>query len=424
MIRDERGRNRVVVTGLGAVTCLGHDAETTWRHMLAGESGIRRIRRFDVSEFPIKIAGEVQNWDADAALGPDWAAQGERMSELAMQAGLEAARSAGFEPGDPKLEDAAVVMANAHGDWDVGTPVFIRVSLEDGGPAAYSPPEFWQRIFYHAPTYMVARRLGAHGPAFTVSCACVSGAKSVERAVRWLRRGHAQVAFAGGTETVVDKYCVQFLHTMRALTAEWEDEPAQASRPFNRDRAGFVVAEGAGVLTLETLEHAQRRGATILAEVAGVGGSANAHSLFAPEPVGEGPSASMDAALRDAQMDPAEIDLILAHATATEVGDPAEADGFRMTFGDTVGQPSICATKSMIGHAIGASGAIGAINLVQALRDGAAPPILNLNDLDTCGEGLRLVRGEAESRPYRAGLANAFGFGGTNASLVFKRFDG
>lgn len=414
----------MVVTGLGALTCLGRGAQTMWSRLVAGHNGIRRIQNFDSTDMPIQIAGEVDRWDPVVSIGAEWAASGERMSQFAVAAAVEAVENAGLDIDGGDLEEAAVIISNAHGDWGIGVPGIVRVSVMDGGPAAYYPEDFWQRIFYHAPAYVVARRLQAFGPHFAISTACASGAKSVERAVRWIRRGQAPLAVAGGSETVVDQYGVQFLHTMKALAYRSNDTPETASRPFDLDRSGFVVAEGAGVLVLESLEHARDRGAEIIAEVVGVGGSANANSLFAPEDTGEGPCGSIRAAMRDGEIDPSEIDCIFAHATATGVGDPAEAEAFRMVFGQDVGRISITATKSMMGHAIGASGALATINAVQSIRDGVIPPIINLDRPDPCTAGLRLVRGGAESRSVRGVVMNAFGFGGINASVIVRRFDG
>lgn len=438
-------RNRVVVTGLGAVCCLGPSAEEMWQGLLEGRSGIRKIAAPDCQGFEITIAGEIQNFDPLERLGPQWAYIGDRFSQLGLAAALEAIESAGLDASRGDLREAGVVLANAHnnggrdawsghalftyemGPWWPDRFLDLFHTVLNGYNTRYAPHPVEQDIFYRQssdfPTHLVARYLRASGPLFTVSSACVSGAKTVERAVRWLRRGQCEVALAGGAESVVDPWGIWFLNAMKALT-NFSQDPEHASRPFDRDRSGFVLAEGAGVLVLETLDHARRRGAPILAEVVGVGGSANANSLYAPEPVGDGVAGAMRAALHDASLEPEKIDAVFAHATATGIGDPAEADGIRITLGDHAPRAAITATKSMIGHAIAAAGALGAIQCVQAIRDGLIPPIKNLDVVDEACAGLHYVRGQAEARRVDYVLNNAFGFGGANGSNIFKRFTG
>lgn len=438
-------RNRVVVTGLGAIGCLGHSAEEMWQGLLAGRSGIRKIAAPDCQGFEITIAGEIQDFDPLARLGPDWAYVGDRFAQLGLAAALEAIENAGLDVGRGDLSSAGVVLANAHnnggrdawsghalftykmGEWDADRFLDLFHTVLDTYNTRYAPHPVEQDICYRQssdfPTHLVARYLQTRGPLFTVSSACVSGAKTVERGVRWLRRGQCEVAICGGAESVVDPWGIWFLHAMKALTS-FSRDPEHASRPFDRDRSGFVLAEGAGVLVLETLDHALRRGAPILAEVVGVGGSANANSLYAPEPVGDGVAGAMRAALRDADIEPERIDAVFAHATATGIGDPAEADGIRLTLGDHAPNVAITATKSMIGHAIAAAGALGAIQCVQAIRDGLIPPIKNLEVVDEACAGLHYVRGEAEARRLDCVMNNAFGFGGANGTNIFKRYAG
>ncbi len=438
-------RNRVVVTGLGAVCCLGPSAEEMWQGLLEGRSGIRKIAAPDCQGFEITIAGEIPDFDPLARLGPQWAYIGDRFAQLGLAAALDAIESAGLDAARGDLSEAGVVLANAHnnggrdawsghalftyemGEWDPDRFLDLFHTVLDGYNTRYAPYPVEQDICYRQssdfPTHLVARYLQTSGPLFTVSSACVSGAKTVERAVRWLRRGQCEVALAGGAESVVDPWGIWFLNAMKALT-NFSQDPEHASRPFDRDRTGFVLSEGAGVLVLETLEHARRRDAPILAEVVGVGGSANANSLYAPEPVGDGVAGAMKAALRDAHLEPEKIDAVFAHATATGIGDPAEADGIRITLGDHAPNVAVTATKSMIGHAIAAAGALSAIQCVQAIRDGVIPPIKNLDVIDEACAGLHYVRGRAEQRRLDYVMNNAFGFGGANGSNIFKRFTG
>lgn len=445
MLTDHAGRPRIVVTGYGAITCLGLDADTTWNNLVAGNSGIRRIQSFDVSDMPITIAGEIQGFDPEKELPADWVWMGDRFTQIGMAATQDALRHAGLDPdNETEMQDVAVLCANAHGHlapW--GTSAF-RIIQRVGSYDAMDQFELYEnmfkyveetqtggrhqydrdlaRVFYNHPTHMISARLRSYGPAYTTSSACMSGAKSIDRAARLLRHGHAQVALAGGSEACVARYAVFSLHAMKALTTD-DAVPDKASRPFDKNRSGFVLAEGAGIVTLETLEHAMKRGAEIHAELVGIGSSANAFSMYAPEPVGEGPAGSMKASLRDANIAPEDVDCIFAHATATGIGDPGEADGLRMTFGEEAKIP-ITAPKSMMGHAIAASGAIAAINSIQAIKAGAVPPVLNLTDPDEeCVRGLHIVTGEAESRDIKIAVSNAFGFGGTNCTNVFRRFE-
>lgn len=438
-------RNRVVVTGVGAISCLGLTAERTWCRLLEGESGIRKISHADCQGFEISVAGEVEDFDPIETLGPQWAFVGDRFSQLGLGAALQAVENAGLRAERGELAEAGVVLANAHYNcgrysWGhyglhgfpgrgLGSDGFydLYMMVHDGFAERHKGYPVEPHTFYRQnpdyPTHLVARYLNTAGPLFTVSSACVSGAKTVERGVRWLRRGQCQVALCGGAESVVDPWGIWFLNAMRALTT-FSADPHHASRPFDRDRSGFVLAEGAGVLVLETLDHALRRGAPILAEVVGVGGSANANSLYAPEPVGDGVAGAMKAALHDARLEPEAIDAVFAHATATGIGDPAEVDGIRMTLGDHTPSVAVTATKSMMGHAIAAAGALGAIQCVQAIRDNVIPPITNLENIDDACAGLHFVRGQAEERTIDYALNNAFGFGGANASNIFKRFTG
>ncbi|MCC6907269.1 MAG: beta-ketoacyl-[acyl-carrier-protein] synthase family protein [Phycisphaerales bacterium] len=437
--------NRVVVTGLGAVTCLGLTAEQMWCALLEGKSGIRKLSLPDCQGFEISVAGEIHGFDPVEVLGAEWAYVGDRFTQIGLAAALEAIETSGLDMARGELSQAGVVLANAH--YNCGRDVWGGKGLQyfpDSGPGTDGMGDLVEIVYrdfcekhrgytiepnivYRQnpdyPTHLVARYLRTAGPLFTVSSACVSGAKTVERGLRWLRRGQCEVALCGGCESVVDPWGIWFLNAMRALTT-FSADPHHASRPFDRDRSGFVLAEGAGVLVLETLDHALRRDATILAEVVGAGGSANANSLYAPEPVGDGVAGAMRAALLDAQLDPEAIDVVFAHATSTGIGDPAEADGIRIALGDQAPRASITATKSMMGHAIAAAGALGAIQCVQAIRDGVVPPILNLENVDEACTGLDYVRGEAAERRIDYALNNAFGFGGANASNIFKRFTG
>lgn len=438
-------RNRVVVTGVGAITCLGLSAEQTWCGLLEGKSGIRKMSQPDCQGFDISVAGEILGFDPLEVLGHEWAYLGDRFTQIALAASLQAIQAAGLDLSRGQASQAGVVLANAHyncgrdswggralqhfptGGVDADRFCELVGIVREGFNERHKGYPVEQNIVYRQnpdyPTHLVARYLKTSGPLFTVSSACVSGAKTIERGVRWLRRGQCEVAVCGGSESVVDPWGIWFLNAMRALTS-FSADPQHASKPFDRDRSGFVLAEGAGVLILETLDHAMRRDAPILAEVIGVGGSANANSLYAPEPVGDGVAGAMRAALSDAQIEPDLIDVVFAHATSTGIGDPAEADGIRLTFGEHASKVAVTATKSMMGHAIAAAGALGAIQCVQSIRDNVIPPIINLENVDEACQGLNYIRGEAAECRTDYALNNAFGFGGANASNIFKRFTG
>lgn len=439
-----RDRNRVVVTGMGALTCLGRTPDQTWEQLLAGRSGIRRIVHPDSQDVNVFVCGEILGFDPVADLGGDWAYLGDRYSQIGLAAALQAVAHAGLDPDSGDLREAAIIIANAHNncgrdswghygyhggiDERFTTDGFIDLLLmvRNGFTSKYAPYPVDQDVAYRQnfdyPTHLLARRFESTGPMFTPSCACASGVKSIERGLRFLRRGTCEIAVCGGTESVIDPWGFWFLGAMRALTT-YNNDPEHASRPFDTDRTGFVLSEGAGVLILETLDHARRRDAPILAEVAGIGASANSNSLYAPESVGDSVAACMSAALRDARVEPDAIDVIFAHATATGIGDPAEADGIHMALGAHAPEVALTAPKSMIGHAIAAAGALGAIQCIQSIRDQRVPPTINLDHPDPCVERLHVVTGGAEDRPIQWALGNAFGFGGSNGTMVFRRFD-
>lgn len=418
-LTDARGRHRVVVTGTGAITCIGNDADSTWNSLVAGRSGVRRINVFGEMDYPIKVAGQITGFDAETLLGKLVAGRNARFVNLGLAAALQALADAGFRRHDSTLRPAAVSMGNGHGDWCLAEWVFPVVWRNDG--TLMHPPDTMDKARYDAISSTIGAHIGAAGPRATISTACASGGKAIEQAFRWLSRGVVPVAVAGGAEAIVDHYCIRFLHAMRALSTHNAD-PHNASRPFDRDRTGFVIGEGAGMLVLETLEHALARKAPIHAELIGVGGSSNATSLYTPDPEGDGSAVAMNAAIRSAGINPSQVDTIFAHATATDTGDPAEANSIRSVFGPHAPEIAITAPKSMMGHPIGASAAIAAVMSVHAIIHNTIPPVLNLENPDPCIDGLHVVRGRAEPRRVDCVLSNAFGFGGVNASTIFRRF--
>ncbi len=435
--------HRVVVTGLGTISCLGNSVDELWDGLLAGRSGIRRFTTFNADDAPIKIGGEILNFDRIERLGEKWARRAFHYSAYGLAASLEAIENAGLDIDAGDLDTAGVVIANAHGchgsfwmytdhelqklkDTDKQHFRHFWEWVEEARPEEFDPEVFgppFMLLGHELATTLVAERIGSIGPRCSISTACTSGARAIDRAWRMLRRNQCNIVLVGGAEFIMDPPSIGVLHGMRALTAH-DADPIHASKPFDRNRSGFVAASGSAILCMETLEHAKKRGANILAEMVGSGGSGNAYSLFAPETEGVGPSSAMHKAINDAGITPEDIDCVYAHATATGVGDPAESLGIKMTFGDHCPNVPITATKSMIGHSIAAAGAFGAMTCVLSLHNGVIPPTINLEDPDDFTEGLNIVTGEPRECDVNYAMCNAFGFGGANASNLFKKYDG
>lgn len=411
-----RPRHRVVVTGLGAISCVGNSPESMWESLLAGRSGIARITTFQTRGLGLDYGGEVRSFDPAETLGREWSERLERFSQFALAAGLQAAAQAELDEGSEVLAPSAIFVGNAHG---TNLPYKDEVVGAACGDPHWATPALMHRILYFNASMTLAHRLGSIGPRCVICSACASGSLALERAWRCVRRGDAPIALAVGSEANLDPFGFRFLGGMRALAAA-TDRPQYASRPFDKARTGFVLSEGAGALVLESLDHARLRGVPILAELAGCGGAANAESLYDPQAAG--PAGAMRLALRNAELSPDQVDLIFAHATATPMGDPAEVESLRMVLGSTIGRTSITAPKSAMGHAIGASGALGAVQCVMAIRSQVAPPTLNCDDPDSFVAGLDLVRNSPRERRVNSAMCNAFGFGGANAAAVFKRF--
>jgi len=413
-------RRRVVVTGLGCVTPIGVDAASTFEAAIAGRCGIGPITRFDTTDFPVRIAAQAPDALALGDVPPKEARRLDRYIQLALAAAFEAAADAGLDrAGAVDRQRAGVVIGSGIGG--LFTLVENDRAFLKGGVRRVSPFMIPMTIANMASGY-VAIRLGLEGPNFAYVSACASGAHSIGEAARAIARGDADVMLAGASEAAITDLGVAGFAAMRALSTR-NDEPARASRPFDRDRDGFVLGEGAGVLVLEGLDHAERRGARVRAEVAGYGATADATDMVAPDASGRGAERCMRLALADAAVAPEQVDTINAHATSTPAGDPCEAAAIRRLFGAHAARLPVSATKSMTGHLLGAAGGVEAILCIRALETGQLPPTLNL---DTVEPGCELdhVAGKARDAAPRVALSNSFGFGGTNASLVLVRFDG
>ena len=415
------GRRRVVVTGFGAVTPLGNDADTFWSALLAGRSGVRTIAAFDPGRLPSRIAGEVRDFDPSSVLDRKAARRTDRFAQFALVATREAMARAGLpERLEGALaEETGTIIGSGMGG--TGTIMEQLVVYAERGPDRLSP-FFIPMAISNLGAGQVSISFGSQGPNYATVSACASAGHAIGEASEIILRGDAEVMLAGGSEAPVHEPFVAAFAAMRALSTR-NDDPAGASRPFDRGRDGFVIAEGAGTLVLEEAGHAVRRGAPILAEVVGYGASADASHVTLPAPGGVGALRAARRALQKAGLEPAEVDHVNAHATSTPEGDPAELAAFRALFGEHAPQVSISATKGAIGHTLGAAGAIGAIAALLALRDGCIPPTLNLHDPDPAVGELDCTPLEARRRDVRVALVNAFGFGGQNSAVVLRRWE-
>jgi 3-oxoacyl-[acyl-carrier-protein] synthase II len=413
---------RVVVTGMGAVTALGNDVATTWDGLVAGRSGIRPIEAFDPSRLTSRMAGEVRDFDASHVLDRKELRRTDRYVALGLVANREAMTQAGLPDRlEGELAEATGVILGT-GLGGVGTLVESIKTNVERGPDRISP-FFIPMAIPNVGAGQVAINTGAIGPNFATASACATGGHAIGEASETIRRGDADVMLAGGTEAGIFEALVGGFCAMRALSTR-NDDPAGASRPFDNSRDGFVIGEGAAVLVLEELDHALARGATPLAELVGYGATADASHITLPAPGGIGAVRAARRALEKAGLAPDEIQHVNAHATSTPEGDKAELQAVRTIFGDHVSRVPITANKSMIGHTLGAAGAIEAVTTIKSIITGCVPPTINLDDLDEAGVGLDIVVGAARSVSIEAALSNSFGFGGQNTALIFRRWRG
>ena len=409
---------RVVVTGLGAMTPLGTEIDTIWQRLCRGESGIGPITRFDATAYPAHIAGEVREFDPAQYLDKHDIRRTDRFCQLAIAAGQEAVNDAGLDIDEGTGHRSGVYIGSAMGGLE--SLETVHSVLLEKGPRRVSPI-FPAMLLGNLAAGHVSMRLGATGPNNSSVTACAAGAHSIGEAFHTILRGAADVMIAGGTEATITPLAISSFGNMRALSPQ-ADAPAKASRPFDRERDGFVMSEGAAVLVLEELQHAKRRGAPIHAELVGYGSASDAHHITAPPPDGAGAAACMAAALQDAGLSADAVDYVNAHATSTPVGDVSETMAIKSVFKDRAYSLPISATKSMTGHMLGAAGAIESIFTILALRQGILPPTINYEYQDPRCD-LDYVPNEARQAALRVAMSNAFGFGGTNASLVFRAFD-
>lgn len=419
---------RVVITGIGAITSLGVGAEHIWKNLLESRSGIRAIDRFDVSDLPAKIAGTIEPGDGsgDTFNADDWvpAKDRRRMDDFIVYglcAAEQAIRDSGWEPkSDEESWRTGVLIGSGIG----GLPEIARGAIKvdaESNPRRLSP-FFIPASLINLVSGHVSINHGYKGPNHAVVTACSTGAHAIGDAARIIMWDDADVMVAGGAEAAICRLGMAGFCSARALSTGFNDTPEKASRPYDVDRDGFVMGEGAGVVVLEEYEHAKKRGAKIYAEVVGYGMSGDAHHITAPAEDGNGAFRCMQAALKRAGMDAGDIDYVNAHGTSTPLGDEIELRAVERLFdGHTQGM-SMSSTKSAIGHLLGAAGAVEAIFSILAIRDNICPPTLNL-DNPSVETPIDLVPKQAQERPIRAALSNSFGFGGTNASLIFREVD-
>jgi len=414
-------RRRVVITGMGMVSALGNDVATTWAGLVAGRSGIRTIESFDPSRLNVRIAGEVRDLDASRLLDRKELRRTDRCIQLSLVAAREALDQAGlpdrFE-GD-LAEHTGVILGTGLGGVGTLYDGFTTNALR--GPDRISPFLIPMGI-PNIGSGQIAIQFGMTGPNFTTVSACATGGHAIGESSEIIRRGDADVMVAGGVEASIYEAVLGGFAAMRALSKR-NDDPTAASRPFDSARDGFVIGEGAGVVILEDLEHAVSRGATILAELVGYGATADASHITLPAPGGIGAVRAARRALVKAGLTSDDIDHVNAHATSTPEGDKSELMAIRTIFGESAGKISVTANKSMLGHTLGAAGAIEAIVTIMTIREGLVPPTINLTEPDPLAAGLDLTPNVAAARPVRAALSNSFGFGGQNTALIFTAYD-
>ncbi|ENY72076.1 beta-ketoacyl-acyl carrier protein synthase II [Aeromonas diversa CDC 2478-85] len=410
-------KRRVVVTGLGMLSPVGNSAETSWQALLQGQSGITHIEHFDTTDFPTRFAGLVKDFDAEAyGISRKDARKMDLFIQYGIAAGLQAIEDAALAIDESNAERIGVAIGSGIGG--LGLIEANHESLTKGGPRKISP-------FFVPSTIinMVAGHLsimkGIQGPNIAVTTACTTGTHAIGMAARMIAYGDADVMVAGGAEKASTPMGMGGFAAAKALSTR-NDEPHKASRPWDKERDGFVLGDGAGVVVLEEYEHAKARGAKIYAELVGFGMSGDAHHMTAPPDDGSGAARAMQAAIKDAGIDAAQIGYINAHGTSTPLGDVAELRGVKKVMGEHAKQVMVSSTKSMTGHLLGAAGAIEAIITVLALRDQIAPPTINLDNPDEECD-LDLVPHVAKKGTFEYALSNSFGFGGTNGSLIFKR---
>jgi len=418
---DARGRPRIVITGMGAITPVGNSVEESWQNALLGRSGIAKITSFDASDLPCRIAGEVKNFDPRDYIDFKEARRMSRASQLASAAGRLAIASAGLSQEDDEKESErlGVVIGTGMGglDWaDENLQKYRSAGLSRVSPFAITGS------LPNMPTHHISLMAKARGPISTVVAACATGTQAIGEAAEFIRRGVADRVIAGGVEGLIHLSAVAGFSAMRALTTRFNDNPEKACRPFDKDRDGFILSEGAGVVVLERLDQALARGVKILAEFLGHASSSDAFHVAAPDPEGAGAIRAMRWSMEDAGVSIEDIDYINAHGTSTPINDAMETKAIKKLFGEEAYNIPVTSTKSIMGHAMGGAGAIEAIFCIRALQDGTIPPTWNYETPDPECD-LDYVPNAPRKSPLKTVMSNSFGLGGQNACLVLSKYD-
>jgi 3-oxoacyl-[acyl-carrier-protein] synthase II len=409
---------RAVVTGLGAITPIGNDAASFWTSLLAGTSGAGAIAAYDASAEEVRIAAEVKGFDAATWIDFKQARRMSRFSQFAVAAAAQAIADSGLEITDANRDEIGVIV-NTGGGGIGDVAIGERIFLEQGGKRV--SPFMVPMLSPSMAACQVSIQNGLRGPVIASVAACASGVQALIDAQRLIEHGDVEVVLAGGTESAILPVAFAALANMGALSKR-NDDPAGASRPFDAERDGFVFGEGAAVLTIESAEHAERRGARIIAEVAGGAMTGDAFHISAPDPTGDGAARAMTRAMRDAGVAPDEVDYVVAHGTSTPLNDATETKAIHAAFGEHAAHLAVSSNKSMIGHTLGAAGAISAVAAVCAIRDGMIPPTINYATPDPACD-LDYVPNTARKAPVSTAIINGFGFGGQNAVAVFRRYE-
>jgi 3-oxoacyl-[acyl-carrier-protein] synthase II len=406
-------KRRVVVTGMGAVTSLSCQVQDLWKRVLAGESGIHEIRLFDTTAHKVHFGGDIHDWTAGDYMSPKDAKRIDRFTQFAMVAGIDAVRDSGldFKALDP-FRGGVILGSGIGGLHEIETQVERLLHKGPDKVSAFTIP----KLMLNAASGQLSIEYGLRGPNFAVATACASATNAIGDAFKTIQYDDADVMITGGAEAAITPMGISGFANMRALS-ERNDEPQRASRPFDRDRDGFVLSEGAGMLVFEELEHARRRGARIYAEVLGYGASADAGHITQPDEAGVGAARAMEAALRDGQVDPTTVGYINAHGTSTPLGDQAETTAIKRVFGPHARELNISSTKSQLGHLLGASGGVELVLTILAICNSLIPPTINLDTPDPLCD-LDYTPNQPRERKLRAAMSNSFGFGGHNASIV------
>ncbi len=411
--------HRVVVTGVGLVCALGIGTEESWKNLIAGQSGVGHVTQFDTTGFDCKIAGEIKNFDPFQWIEKKELKKMGRFIQVALAGADFAVKSANWKPEDSDLNEVGVYVSSGIGGFDIIEREHLK--LVQGGPGKISP-FFIPSAIVNLASGHISIRYGAKGPNSATATACSASAHAIGDSFKIIERGAADVMICGGTEATVTPMGIGGFAAMKALSTRNED-PAHASRPFDSGRDGFVVGEGTGILILESLEHAQKRNAPILAEIVGYGMSGDAYHITQPASDGDGAYRVMKAAIKDAKLVPEDISYVNAHGTSTPLGDLIETRALKRVFGDNAKNVPVSSTKSMTGHLLGGAGGLEAGISVLALRDQILPPTINLETPDPECD-LDYVPNVARKASVEYALSNSFGFGGTNAALIFKRWSG